>query len=165
MYRAKQSSQKRPRGSPTFLTPTNPAKKRMPRRMLHNEETQSRGRRRILDFHSAPRSPVISSSSASTTNRRVYRGKSWTDSEVSALVEFVLFHSSGMKWPTHHQKDFWAAASSFVQIMSEHKLKNNDQACKFKLLYRAVIKLSDISHTLCSKFLPFQSCEGTQEEV
>ncbi len=117
MYRSsEQSSQKRPRGSPTFLTPTNPAKKRIPRRMLHNKEPHTHCRRIILDI-SASCSPVISSSS-STTNRRV-RGKSWTDSEVSALVEFILFHSSGTKWPTDHHKDFWAAASSFVQSRAQ----------------------------------------------
>ena len=40
---------------------------------------------------------------------------SWSEAEVKALIEFILFHSKGDKWPTHHQMEFCDAAAGFVQ--------------------------------------------------
>ena len=87
MSRNTEGGYKRPRGSPTFLTPTNPVK-RIPRRLLHSEERTRLARRRILDTGFPSLAPASSSSSAD--NRRV-RGPCWTDAEVKALVEFILF--------------------------------------------------------------------------
>ena len=34
----------------------------------------------------------------------------WSDTEIEALVEFLLFHSTGDRWPTHKQDGFWSSA-------------------------------------------------------
>lgn len=39
----------------------------------------------------------------------------WTESELKALVEFVLFHGTGDHWPTHKQKLYWKNAAEFVK--------------------------------------------------
>jgi len=39
----------------------------------------------------------------------------WTEAELEALTEFVLFHTSGDKWPSHKQQNFWSAASKYVK--------------------------------------------------
>jgi len=41
-------------------------------------------------------------------------GEKWSDAEIKALVEFVLFHSSGYKWPTHKLDKFWNSAREFL---------------------------------------------------
>ena len=47
--------------------------------------------------------------------------KKWTEQEVKALAEFILFHTPGdYKWPSHKQSIFWASASKFV----EHRVKS-----------------------------------------
>ena len=40
----------------------------------------------------------------------------WSDAEVSALVEFILLHCKGDKWPTHHNVAFWSSAASFITM-------------------------------------------------
>ena len=42
----------------------------------------------------------------------------WIDAEVEALIEFILFHSSGDTWPSHKQMMFWTNAGEFVKIRS-----------------------------------------------
>lgn len=110
---------KRPKGSPTFLTPTNPSKKRVPRRLLHNVSGRSSRRRLpIRDDHSS----CSSSQTAVSGNRGISRDRNvgtytsnrhtrvstncWRNAEIKTLVEFVLFHCEGNKWPSHHRMDF-----------------------------------------------------------
>ena len=42
----------------------------------------------------------------------------WSDSELKALVEFVLFYNTGENWPGHKQTEFWSSASTFVSSRS-----------------------------------------------
>ena len=42
----------------------------------------------------------------------------WCDDEIKALIEFVLFHSSGKKWPSPKQAVFWNSAGQFVKERS-----------------------------------------------
>jgi len=48
------------------------------------------------------------------------RGK-WSEEEVKALAEFVLFHTAGDKWPLHKQIAFWTricgAASGIISFL------------------------------------------------
>ena len=86
-------SLKRPRGTPTFQTPRRP-RKRAPLREIVAQEGEAVPARR-LSFDAAP--------------------QSWSGVEVKALVEFVLFHSTGERWPTHKQTVFWSNAAEFVK--------------------------------------------------
>ena len=47
------------------------------------------------------------------------RDEFWSQEEVKALVEFVLFHGQGKTWPCHKREVFWKAAGSFVQVRSK----------------------------------------------
>ncbi len=38
----------------------------------------------------------------------------WSEAEIKALVQFVHFHCDKSNWPTHHNKEYWKAAASFV---------------------------------------------------
>ena len=42
----------------------------------------------------------------------------WTTAEIKALIEFILFHSTGDSWPSHKQMVFWTKAGEFVQTRS-----------------------------------------------
>jgi len=39
----------------------------------------------------------------------------WSEEEVKALAEFVLFHTPGDMWPSHKQGAFWESAGEFVE--------------------------------------------------
>ena len=41
--------------------------------------------------------------------------ETWSDAELQALVEFVLFHDTGERWPTHKRMEHWKNAADFVK--------------------------------------------------
>ena len=84
---------KRPRGTPTLQTPQRPLK-RIPLR-------ESGG----LQAQSSRRLPFFPQTSAAT----------WSQEELKALVEFILFHCSVEKWPTHKLQEFWRNAAEFIK--------------------------------------------------
>lgn len=84
---------KRPRGTPTFLTPVRP-NKRVPLREL-------------ALVHPLQPKKIIP--------QQDRRGLSWKDEEVGALVEFVLLHCKGDSWPCHSRMTVWNAAAQFVK--------------------------------------------------
>ena len=45
----------------------------------------------------------------------VYFKEQWSENEVEALAQFVLFYTPGEKWPAHKQLNFWTGASDFIQ--------------------------------------------------
>ena len=42
----------------------------------------------------------------------------WTENEIKALVDFILFHGAGEKWPTTKNDTFWRKAALFVKERS-----------------------------------------------
>jgi len=54
----------------------------------------------------------------------------WSNDELKALVECILFHSSGELWPSHKQEVFWNNAGEFVKESS-----GNSQCRRDMLLY------------------------------
>ena len=46
------------------------------------------------------------------------KDETWDETELKALVEFILFHTIGQNWPTHKQMHFWSSASNFVSKRS-----------------------------------------------
>lgn len=125
---------KRPRSSPT-LTPTNPPKRNLDTSLL---SVYSRSRRLVFHSHSRRRlfadyeKPMERMSTASNPlhpdkSRRYQRANAdccWKNSEVKALVEFILFHSSE-KWPIHHRSKFWEAAANYVKIRAQTELQRS----------------------------------------
>ena len=129
------------RGSPTFLTPTRPPKKiplrgsptytrppkRVPLRALYQadiaEQPEGPSSRRRLSLTDDEH---LSDGVATLTRRGYSRtsADSWSEAEVKALVEFILFHCNGDKWPTHHQMEFWNSAACFIQTRAKtsHKI-------------------------------------------
>ena len=104
--------QERPRSSPTLLTPTNQSK----RRPVFARSSQLTSRRRIFSSPAA----ILTAAPAQQRpdDEHFYKrtnGDNWKESEVKALVEFVLFHSHG-SWPTHHQQNFWEAAAMHIKM-------------------------------------------------
>ena len=85
---------KRPRGSPTGDTPLQKQKEQRVTR-----ETECSKARRRLPFGNT--------------------ADSWSESEESALVEFILLHRPGTRWPADKDKKFWDGAATFVRDRSE----------------------------------------------
>ena len=117
-----QQPQKRPRGTPTFLTPTKPSKRRVPRRMLHGVPSARQARRRLAveDVEGPQQSdhhPVDEQRIPTRYSRR--SNDTWSNAEIKALVEFILFHCEGNKWPSHHRMEFWNAAAAFVMTRAK----------------------------------------------
>ena len=59
---------------------------------------------------------------------------------MKALTEFVLFHTTGEKWPTHKHQEFWRSASEFIQqrartnaVSRSGKLYHCSELCTFTL--------------------------------
>ena len=93
-------SDKRPRGSPTGQTPLQQEKKTASVQQSKQGQ-QSRGQqsRRQLTF-------------------------AWSDTEQSALVEFILLHKSCQSWPADQDYQFWSASAEFVAMRSKQKARS-----------------------------------------
>ena len=111
-------SRKRPRGSPTLLTPHR-REKRIPLREINStiDESTARSTGDTL----APKQLFTPCSNSLK--------EKWSSAESKALVEFVLFHCTGELWPTHKQMGFWETASTFVASRSD------SIACRSELLH------------------------------
>lgn len=96
--------QKRPRSSPTFLTPQR-CQKRVPLREMQLTSTSN----------STRLEPRRLSYQCTNSTGSIIR---WTSAEIKALIEFVLFHSTGESWPCHKHMVFWTNAGEFVQTRS-----------------------------------------------
>ena len=93
-----------PRSSPTCLT-LRQCQKRTPLRELAASPPNS-------IQHLEPRRLSYQSDSSHPVKEK------WTPTETSALVEFILFHTTGDRWPTHKQMVFWSNAGEYVQTRS-----------------------------------------------
>jgi hypothetical protein len=89
------SARKRPRGTPTFLTPVRPLKRNPIRETATHEEL-------VL--------PISQLSLSYPT-----RGLAWSEEECGVLVEFLMLMTDGKDWPIHKQMPFWEHAGQFVQ--------------------------------------------------
>jgi len=49
------------------------------------------------------------------SNKQLKSKVEWSNSELKALTEFVLFHTTGETWPSHKQMAFWKSAGEFVK--------------------------------------------------
>lgn len=86
-------SRKRIRGTPTFETPHRPRKSQ---RVPLKEQGNGQAYRRCLFVQD-----------------KGEKSEPWSEDELKALVEFVLFNSES--WPTHKQYEFWNKAADFVR--------------------------------------------------
>ena len=101
-------AQKRPRGSPTFLTPHR-CQKRVPLREICAATNGTVQPRRLSG---------LCLQSNSEADHQPTKDENWNDAELKALIEFILFHTTGENWPTHKQMHFWSSASDFVSYRS-----------------------------------------------
>jgi len=93
-------SNKRPRSSPTLLTPTQRSKRAPLRELVQNSS---------LDSSSSAIPVPRRLSYQSTDQDRILPHERWMDAEVKALIEFILLHSTGENWPSHKQMKFWTS--------------------------------------------------------
>ena len=93
------ASEKRSRGSPTGCTPLQKGK-RSTTELKEVGESQQTG-----SHHCQPR------------RRRLAFAKTdaWSDSE---LVEFILLHKPGRRWPAEQDPRFWDSAAKYIYICS-----------------------------------------------
>ena len=109
-------AEKRPRTSPTLQTPCRPAKRTPLREKVLNSDSAVVLPQRILH---QPR------------NQATPKDK-WSDAEIKALIEFVLFHSTGDKWPSHKQDSFWSCASDYLRSRSgDCSVRRSGQLAEF----------------------------------
>ena len=92
------ASEKRSRGSPTGCTPLQKGK-RSTTELKEVGESQQTG-----SHHCQPR------------RRRLAFAKTdaWSDSEQIALVEFILLHKPGRRWPAEQDPRFWDSAAEYI---------------------------------------------------
>ena len=107
METPKSETAKRPRGTPTFLTPITP-KKRVPLKEIANPGTVQPKR---LEFQTTDVAPLDNPD----VPEHDCRGLGWSNAELRALVEFILLHGTGESWPTHHRMCVWEAAAAFIK--------------------------------------------------
>ena len=106
----KNAVSKRPRGSPTMHTPH-----REQKRVSMQESMASNGTARgILE-------PIRLSMNDASGNVK----EKWSNDELKALIEFILFHPSGEQWPSHKQAVFWNRAGEFVKERSGSSLSRS----------------------------------------
>ena len=94
------ASEKRSRGSPTGCTPLQKGK-RSTTELKEVGESQQTG-----SHHCQPR------------RRRLAFAKTdaWSDSEQIALVEFILLHKPGRRWPAEQDPRFWDSAAEYIYV-------------------------------------------------
>ncbi len=133
---------KRPRSSPTYLTPTRPGKRAPLRLRLLENSPHSRFpvcKPRQLELGSPHH--IIHSANASVTapQRQVYcrqYADAWSEAEIKALVEFVHFHCDKSNWPTHHNNKYWKAAASFVRTQAKTTVQRSGKVRSRCLCWR-----------------------------
>ena len=97
--------QKHFRGSPTLLTPRRSEKRILLRELVASDSTV------------APLEPATLTyeTEGGCNDGPTKTKEQWSKSELKALTDFVLFHTSGESWPSHKQDAFWTCASEFVK--------------------------------------------------
>ena len=108
---------KRPRSSPTLLTPHRDPK-RTPRTPLREKDCNGN--------HTLPR--VLSESFDRVVKKGASASPKWSDAELKALTEFILFHSEGNSWPAHKRDVYWQSASEFVHTRSGHSIYRSGES-------------------------------------
>lgn len=99
------TTKKRPRSSPTLLTPRR-NEKRIPLRVLVASDAT------VASL--VPTTLTYETENGSNDGPNKTK-EQWSICELKALTEFVLFHTSGECWPTHKHSAFWKSASEFVK--------------------------------------------------
>ena len=112
------ATSKRPRSSPTLSTPYR-QEKRVPFRELVNHEAGHEVDDEEVE-EEAPATLQLAPKRLITRSENDSREK-WSEEEVKALAEFILFHTPGDNWPSHKQEAFWLSASKFVK----HRVKSS----------------------------------------
>ena len=80
----------------------------MPQR--NAKRTPLRERAHNSTVHVAPRQRRLPFDQPSLVDEATQKPKEkWSDAEIEALVELVLFHSAADSWPTHKQDGFWCS--------------------------------------------------------
>jgi len=114
---------KRLRSSPTGCTPTR-QEKRAPLRSLANHEAQHEADEAQQESSRSNVSQQLQSTPAGLQPRALINStgftkhgskEKWTEEELKALAEFVLFHTPGESWPAHKNEEFWISASDFIK--------------------------------------------------
>jgi len=115
---------KQSRSSPTGCTPIRQAK-RVPLRSLANHEAQDEFRdseppqdeisQDLQLAKVAPQPRTLITASRSAPNIACDSKEKWTEKELKALAEFILFHTPGYSWPGHKHQEFWISASDFIK--------------------------------------------------
>ena len=113
-YTPEPMAKKCPRSSPTFHTPHREPK-RTPFRQKMQEENFPRPRVLLQSFF--------------LPNQGSDKQEKWSDAKLTALIEFVLFHSKGDSWPSHKREVFWNSAGEFVQTRAGGSVGRSGRWC------------------------------------
>ena len=99
------ASEKRSRGSPTGCTPL------------------QKGKRSTTELKEVGKSQQTGSHHYQPRRRRLAFAKTdaWSDSEQIALVEFILLHKPGRRWPAEQDPRFWDSAAEYIYVAMRSK--------------------------------------------
>ena len=117
------ASEKRSRGSPTGCTPLQKGK-RSTTELKEVGESQQTG-----SHHCQPR------------RRRLAFAKTdaWSDSEQIALVEFILLHKPGRRWPAEQDPRFWDSAAEYMYVAIRSKRLYNIIYTRYNYAKNAIL--------------------------
>ena len=107
---------KRPRGSPTQLTPERQQKRVPLRELVDNLVDNDAGSSDRSSLRFLPSRLTYETDNATDESNSNNSKKGRSGSKVKALVEFVLFYANSDIWPSHKQEAFWKNTSEFVKI-------------------------------------------------
>ena len=119
---------KRPRSTPTFLTPMRP-KKRVPLKEIADPGTVQP---KWLAFQTTTAADVDPDDDVPEHD---CRGLGWSNAELRALVEFIMLHGTGESWPTHHRMRVWEAAASFIKTRAATTTARSGELLSCYILY------------------------------
>ena len=134
------ASEKRSRSSPTGCTPL------------------QRGKRSTTELRKVGESHQSSSRHCQPRRRRLAFAKTdapgaWSDGEQIALVEFILLHKPGRRWPADQDPRFWDSAAQYVSMRTKRDARSGTLLLS-ELLDQLICCVS------CRYCLPHKSNEG-----
>ena len=77
------------------------------------------------DLHEPRRLLLGESSEQSDTPAILSQRTAWSDGETKALLEFLLLHRPGDKWPSTKNQQFWNSAAEFVELRGEGRIRRS----------------------------------------
>ena len=108
-----------------------------------------KGKRSTTELKEVGESQQTGSHHCQPRRRRLAFAKTdaWSDSEQIALVEFILLHKPGRRWPAEQDPRFWDSAAEYIYV-----------AMRSKRLYNIYTRYNYAKNAILSRDFANASC-------